>query len=271
MESSIYRIYAALASRRRLHILTRLYTHRCLPVRTIASMLRCSVPVVLYELSFLERSGLVVMSLPEVCITEEGAEIVRRVRSVDQDLINREDNFSRIVDLVTLRSFSVLLRLFYKVAIPIMLVSLLLSLLLVVSGGESIVGVIPLSMRQGALSTSLSLLVTLLVMMLIVYYATGKLSLVDVALSYTSLNALSLASVPLYVILCNALGLNAVTLLVAEVARLILPILAAAVVSNMLSYSSGKTFELLFLLISVLILIPSLTIYGLTVQLQSVP
>ncbi len=272
MKTSISGVYAALADSRRLRILLQFESSRCLPLHTIARKIKCSLPVVLYEISILEKSNLVRVELPDVCLTEEGLEVLRKVKSINQNLTESEINSAgKFVDMITLRGFSVLLRIFYRFTIPVLLLSLALSLLLLVLSGGTLIGIIPVPSRWGPISTSLSLLTMLTMIMLVVYSSTGRLSTVDVVLSYFTLCSLSLISVPIYELVYTILGVSTLTVLISEIARLVLPVIAVAVVSNILSYSSGRTFEWTFLLISVLILIPSLTIYGLILQLSSIP
>ena len=249
--------------------MTQLSSSTCLPLSELARRVKCSLPVLLYELTILEKSGLIELKSSTVCITSDGLDVLRRIRSADQNLTEQENNLvSKIIDIVTLRGFSILIKLFHKITVPLLMISMILSLSLLLLENGSLIGIIPVISKYSLFSTSISLMSIFIVMIFVVYYATGKISLGDIILSYTSLNAFSLASIPLCKLVYDAFNVNMYSILLSEITRLILPVLATAITSNIISYSSGKTFERIFLLISTLVLIPSLVVYGLVLQLR---
>jgi len=266
---SLSSIYLAISSERRLGILAALRQSRCLSFEELSRQLNLDIATLLYEVNLLQHGGLVSTCEGSVCLTDRGQYVISKIISLDQDLLSRISSrnsiLRRFFNFITFKTLAVYIAASGSLSIlPLILLSFL-GLSLFYKFKINLILLVPLEFHTFNIMTVISSPIILFIYFTLLSWIISRKVLIIQSLEATlfticiiSLNTL------VYYILIVIIGINTITLMLLEAMKLIIATIAIISTSTLISYYIGRTYESIFLIESLTLLIPCLILYALS-------
>ncbi|GEM_PF-5864058 len=275
MTNSLSSIYLALSSSRRLRILSALRRDKCLPIPDLARRVNLDYAMLMYEAELLRREGLVSVNDSIICIEQKGEDVLSRLLSLDQDVLNKANesgNMLRFLDAISLRTISMYIALSGPVGTLLLLVLAVFGIVLLLNSGNGLIALFPLRLANPSLrvyATTVSIL-ALSIYMLCTYWILlrHKSGILPVVTMLCTCLCITLLYLPIEQLIKTLVISANYKLILEETIKLTLATFATVSTTTQLSYYTGKTFENTFLITVITLLIPSIIVYTM-IRLQT--